>query len=48
MASVQLTDNSVPIGQWVDELFRLVFFQPDDILAKETFHGFISPDLTVK
>ena len=47
MSAPQLTDNSIPLSQWVDELFDRVFFQPDDALAVETFSEFLPHDFVV-
>ncbi|KAF9875764.1 hypothetical protein CkaCkLH20_06696 [Colletotrichum karsti] len=48
MSEIQLNSNSVSLGDWVDELFKKIFFQPDDALSKEVFTEYIAPDLLVR
>jgi len=40
--------NRTAIGDWVDQLFEKLFFQPDDELAMTTWAEGIAPELVVK
>ncbi|KZL79220.1 hypothetical protein CI238_04289, partial [Colletotrichum incanum] len=48
MSEIQLTSSSAALGDWVDELLKKIFFQPDDILSNETFKEYIASDLIVR
>lgn len=48
MSASQLMNNSIPLNQWVGDLFKTLFFQPNDALAQETFNEFISDDVLVR
>ncbi|GKT56356.1 hypothetical protein ColTof4_09098 [Colletotrichum tofieldiae] len=48
MPEFQLTSNTAALGDWVDELLKIIFFQPDDILSHETFKEHIASDLIVR
>lgn len=48
MSTVDLTSTTVPLGDWVDELFNKMFFQPDDALALSTFESYIGSDIVVR
>ena len=36
------------LGDWVDQLFNDIFFQPDDDLSTTTFEKGISRDVTIR
>lgn len=40
--------TSVPLGQWVDTLLNLIFFQPDDALSASTYEQYVSSDFAVR
>ncbi|KAI1870612.1 uncharacterized protein JN550_005155 [Neoarthrinium moseri] len=48
MSDTQLADTSTPLGQWVDELFKNIFFQPNDAHSMIVFDAYIAPDLVVR
>jgi len=43
-----LKGNAAPLGEWVDDLFNKVYFQPDDKLAMEAFEEGFASDFSVR
>lgn len=42
------SQNTTPLGEWVDHIFYLAFFQPDDELSEQTIETSFSCDLKVR
>ena len=46
--SSTLADNSIPVYDWVVELFNKVFFEPDDAASVKAIEDHIGDDLLVR
>ncbi|KAJ5105266.1 hypothetical protein NUU61_002613 [Penicillium alfredii] len=42
------SQNTTPLGEWVDHILHLAFFQPDDELSEQTIETSFSRDLKVR
>jgi hypothetical protein len=43
----QLDHHPTPLGNWLEDLFNRVFYQPDDGLCKKAMEEEMSPQLKV-
>ncbi|OJJ76696.1 hypothetical protein ASPBRDRAFT_204260 [Aspergillus brasiliensis CBS 101740] len=42
------SENTTPLGEWVDHIIYLTFFQPDDELSEQSIQTSFSRDLKVR
>jgi hypothetical protein len=48
MASSDSLSNSSSLADWFDGFSHIIFFQPDDALAAETFEERVSDDAVIR
>ena len=46
--AMSLNSPSISLPDWVDQLFKQIYFQADDAVAVKAFADYISPDFTAR